>query len=42
MADIFGYARVSTQDQNLDRQPNSLVSVGVAKKRLYCEKMAGR
>ncbi len=41
MSDILGYARVSTQEQNLDRQIDALVSAGVCRKHLYCEKMTG-
>ena len=41
MADILGYARVSTQEQNLDRQIDALVSAGACRKHLYCEKITG-
>lgn len=41
MADILGYARVSTEGQNLDRQIDALMAAGVSKKHLYCEKMTG-
>ncbi len=41
MADILGYARVSTDNQNLDRQIDALMASGVSKKHLYCEKMTG-
>lgn len=36
---IYGYARVSTVDQNLDRQMDALKKHGVD--RLFCEKMSG-
>ena len=36
---IYGYARVSTADQNLDRQKDALSKYGID--RLYCEKMSG-
>lgn len=36
---IYGYARVSTADQNLDRQKDALRKFGVDK--LFCEKMSG-
>ena len=36
---IYGYARVSTADQNLDRQKDALGKYGID--RLYCEKMSG-
>jgi len=41
MADILGYARVSTEGQNLDRQVDALMAAGVSRKHLYCEKMTG-
>ena len=36
---IYGYARVSTFDQNLDRQKDALRNYGIDV--LYCEKMSG-
>lgn len=36
---IYGYARVSTLDQNLDRQKDALKKYGVD--RLFCEKISG-
>ena len=36
---IYGYARVSTAEQNLDRQIDALNKYGID--RLYCEKMSG-
>ena len=36
---IYGYARVSTAEQNLDRQVDALNKYGID--RLYCEKMSG-
>ena len=41
MADVLGYARVSTDGQNLNRQIDALTKAGVSKKHLYCEKMTG-
>ncbi len=41
MGDILGYARVSTEGQNLDRQIDALMAAGVSRKHLYCEKMTG-
>ena len=36
---VYGYARVSTDSQNLDRQLDALKNYGIDK--LYCEKMSG-
>ena len=36
---IYGYARVSTADQNLDRQKDALHKYGIDE--LFCEKMSG-
>lgn len=36
---IYGYARVSTSDQNLDRQKDALQNYGIDM--LFCEKMSG-
>ena len=36
---VYGYARVSTLDQNLDRQKDALRAYGVD--RLFCEKVSG-
>ena len=41
MADILGYARVSTDSQNLDRQIDALIAAGISRKHLYCEKITG-
>jgi len=38
---IFGYARVSTQSQNLDRQVDALKTYGVPDDRLFVEKISG-
>ncbi len=38
----LGYARVSTDDQNLDRQIDQLLSAGVDKRNIYAEKISGR
>ena len=38
---IFGYARVSTQSQNLDRQLDALKTYGVPDDRLFVEKISG-
>lgn len=37
----FGYARVSSTDQNLDRQIEALVNAGVAYERIFKDKVTG-
>ena len=38
---LIGYARVSTEQQNLDRQIDALKSAGVDERLIYCEKITG-
>ena len=38
---LIGYARVSTDEQNLDRQLDALVKFGVDKRNIYQEKITG-
>ena len=38
---IYGYARVSTEGQCLDRQIDDLKAAGVKEENIYCEKMTG-
>lgn len=38
----YGYARVSTKDQNLDRQMNALAAFGIDKSRVFADKASGR
>ena len=38
----YGYARVSTKDQNLDRQLSALHAFGVAENRIFQEKLSGK
>lgn len=38
---LYGYARVSTNGQNLDRQIDALTAVGVEVENIYQEKMTG-
>ncbi|MGN0302269.1 MAG: recombinase family protein, partial [Anaerotardibacter sp.] len=38
----YGYARVSTRDQNLDRQLHALVEWGVPKRNIFTEKASGK
>lgn len=37
---IFGYARVSSQEQNLDLQIDALINFGVNEKNIYCDKIS--
>lgn len=39
---VFGYARVSTRDQNLDRQLDALLEWGVEKRFIYQDKASGK
>lgn len=39
---VYGYARVSTREQNEDRQLAALESWGVEKKRIYVDKQSGK
>ena len=41
MGIVYGYARVSTTGQCLDRQLDAIIQVGVDKDLIYCEKMSG-
>ncbi len=38
---LVGYARVSTVEQNLDRQIDALINAGVDKRNIYQEKITG-
>ena len=38
----YGYARVSSRDQNLDRQLDALTGFGVERARIYADKASGR
>ncbi len=39
---IYGYIRVSTQEQNEDRQRISLLAIGVPEKQIYVDKQSGK
>lgn len=41
MAVIYGYARVSTEEQSLDRQIDALMAAGVKEENIFKEKMTG-
>lgn len=38
----FGYARVSTKEQNLDRQLDKFTALGIDSKRVYTDKQSGK
>ena len=39
---VFGYVRVSSKDQNEDRQVIALRQLGVPKENIYMDKMSGK
>lgn len=39
---VYGYARVSSKDQNLDRQIDALVAFPIDRKRIYADKASGK
>lgn len=39
---IFGYARVSTREQNEDRQIIALKEMGVPEENIYLDKLSGK
>lgn len=39
---LYGYARVSSKDQNLDRQIEALKEAGVDSRHIICEKQSGK
>lgn len=42
IANIYGYVRVSSKDQNEDRQMITLHEVGVPEKNIYLDKQSGK
>ena len=42
MSKTVGYARVSTKDQNLDRQIDDFHRLGIEDKNIYSDKMSGK
>lgn len=39
---IYGYIRVSTREQNIERQMISLIDAGVARNEIYIDKQSGK
>lgn len=39
---VFGYARVSSRDQNLARQVDALTAFGIDERSLFCDKASGK
>lgn len=39
---IYGYVRVSSKDQNIERQMKELIAYGVAPQRIYMDKLSGK
>ena len=42
MARIYGYARVSSREQNLNRQLDALERFGVARENIFADKASGK
>lgn len=42
MSDIYGYARVSSKEQNLQRQLHELKAFGIPDKFIFCDKASGK
>lgn len=42
MGTVYGYIRVSSRDQNEDRQLIALKEVGIAEKSIYLDKQSGK
>jgi len=42
MSKLYGYARVSTAEQNTDRQIISLTKFGVSRENIFAEKQSGK
>ena len=39
---VYGYIRVSSKDQNVERQRKELIAYGVAPRRIYMDKLSGK
>ena len=42
MNKIYGYARVSSKDQNLQRQLDTFFELGIEKENIFCDKQSGK
>ena len=42
MGIFYGYMRVSTVEQNLDRQKNELVKWGIIEQNIFCDRLSGK
>ena len=42
MGEVYGYARVSTTDQNLARQLEQLKQFGIPERNIRCDKVSGK
>ena len=42
MATVYGYARVSSRDQNLNRQFDALIAYGVESANIYADRASGK
>ena len=42
MKNFYGYMRVSTVDQNIDRQKMELLKWGIIEPNIYCDKLSGK
>lgn len=38
----YGYVRVSSKNQNIDRQVEALLNIGILRKDMYCDKQSGK
>ena len=42
MQNFYGYMRVSTLEQNMERQKVQLLNYGIIEKNIYCDKLSGK